>query len=1045
MSVFKKIDVNDNSITPFNVYKDYNITPFNYSGSGGLGVQFLSALYHSHSFGDPIHGRHISDEPKNPNGTYKSIIHDSLNHMYYQRIDKPSENFGGNNPAKETRELGDTTHVISVPSTLFDLRIKSGSVKITDGYIRSMPISYERCIDNYSGDTTYKYPVILTDQYKFESSQSKYVNSVTEVSELQPARYNELLRHQVVTGSGNDSLSKVGTGSMLFKVDGVDDIGGIKYNAGLGVMLRSSTGFRGKSANQWQHSDATKVKHGMPVYNITMWVKPPDPGKMPNGVTGAPGKQTLITRDRNSYFELNIITGSLKSTTYNPKGLVPLQMFYGATGSNCTTSESRDVINSGFGLATGSWNLVNIQQEFWPPSPAFMGTSGSLIEHKPPWGHSPAKTTLRIYRPDPDSTTGYTYIKKTGFATASKDLPNWTNLTTRAVTSSIQYNRNCYIGASGSVAVGAEDNNPTSNTILDAFTGSIDDVRIYESVLTDTHIHNLVLNAPLDLRRTPPVTASFDIVDDGFGNLQDNAILSSSFFKPKNLVGYYGFNDLYTLEGRISSSSDQSLHDGLGRTSIKDFSDYKNHGISDKVKFIPGISIQQQSGSIRSANSINYYQTSIPTGIRASFNNSGSIKVPHIPELNLENEKGFSISFWIKIPENQIPGLNTITGSGSPYPTTGIGGDAGGTSEPCVNYPSGSTAGRDYITLITKSGLSVDSIKNLTTGQVSDVILQGKAAEMSYPYHIELKNTSRERNNKPFEPGNGCPQGAPINTVVVRRRSLKGNVFLESKSSLTPLIENHVVVTKTGNDLSIWINGKLDNRIVDNLDCTGNMSDLFIGDTGRSWITGSLTRPNIESNFITPKNPFSGSLDEIRFYDTPASEENVLSLYDNNLNSPTAYQSNYVGNVFYEHGMLTITNNNLAKFYSGSLHQGSFTIGNNVSKWDDGGAALFSNKFSLKFKNSRELYEQKILCHAKASDFNLTTNPTARKNTLGKCDDILSVQELADFATKPEFNPYITTVGLYDDFGRLLAIAKLAKPIPKLSNVDMTFVVKFDR
>ena len=175
MSVFKKIDVNDNSITPFNVYKDYNITPFNYSGSNGLGVQFLSALYHSHSFGDPIHGRHISDEPKNPNGTYKSIIHDSLNHLYYQRVNKPSENFGGNNPEKETRELGDTTHVISIPSTLFDLRIKSGSVNITDGYIRSMPISYERCIDDYTGDTTYKYPVILTDHYKFESSQSTWI------------------------------------------------------------------------------------------------------------------------------------------------------------------------------------------------------------------------------------------------------------------------------------------------------------------------------------------------------------------------------------------------------------------------------------------------------------------------------------------------------------------------------------------------------------------------------------------------------------------------------------------------------------------------------------------------------------------------------------------------------------------------------------------------------------------------------------------------------------------------------------------------------
>ena len=69
MSVFKKIDVNDNSITPFNVYKDYDITPFNYTGSSGNGVQFLSGVFHSHSFGDPINGIHIKNEAKNPNGT----------------------------------------------------------------------------------------------------------------------------------------------------------------------------------------------------------------------------------------------------------------------------------------------------------------------------------------------------------------------------------------------------------------------------------------------------------------------------------------------------------------------------------------------------------------------------------------------------------------------------------------------------------------------------------------------------------------------------------------------------------------------------------------------------------------------------------------------------------------------------------------------------------------------------------------------------------------------------------------------------------------
>ena len=205
---------------------------------------------------------------------------------------------------------------------------------------------------------------------------------------------------------------------------------------------------------------------------------------------------------------------------------------------------------------------------------------------------------------------------------------------------------------------------------------------------------------------------------------------------------------------------------------------------------------------------------------------------------------------------------------------------------------------------------------NAATGDFITTPVQGLEAEVNYPYHIELKNTSREKDNKVFEPGNGCPQGAPLNTIVIRRKSKTGDVFLESKSSLVPLIENHVVVVKTTNSLSIWINGQLDSQIFDNLECTANGSDIFIGDTGRSWVTGSALISSIESNFIPPKNPFSGSLDEIRFYDTPANAQNILSLYDNNLNSPTAYQSNKAGNVFYEHGIVTLTNNHLIKYYA---------------------------------------------------------------------------------------------------------------------------------
>ena len=215
----------------------------------------------------------------------------------------------------------------------------------------------------------------------------------------------------------------------------------------------------------------------------------------------------------------------------------------------------------------------------------------------------------------------------------------------------------------------------------------------------------------MELDRTPPATASFDLIDDGYGNIIDRGINSSSFANPKKLVGYYGFNELYTVEGQISKSSDFTLHDGLGTTYIKDYSKYDNEAVSDKVKFIPGIAAMASSGSAINHDTVNFYQTKVKTGIRAQFNNSGSIRIPHHSKLNLGSEDGFAISFWIKIPENQIPGINTITSS-TPYITTGAGGSAGGTSEPCYNVHSGSAAGVDYITLITKSGLGYKTLKN---------------------------------------------------------------------------------------------------------------------------------------------------------------------------------------------------------------------------------------------------------------------------------------------------------------------------------------------
>jgi hypothetical protein len=46
--------------------------------------------------------------------------------------------------------------------------------------------------------------------------------------------------------------------------------------------------------------------------------------------------------------------------------------------------------------------------------------------------------------------------------------------------------------------------------------------------------------------------------------------------------------------------------------------------------------------------------------------------------------------------------------------------------------------------------------------------------------------------------------------------------------------------------------------------------------------------------------------------------------------------------------------------------------------------------------------------------------------------------------TSSFFDPYITTVGLYNDAKELIVIGKLSQPIPRTKLTDMTIIVNFD-
>ncbi len=121
-----------------------------------------------------------------------------------------------------------------------------------------------------------------------------------------------------------------------------------------------------------------------------------------------------------------------------------------------------------------------------------------------------------------------------------------------------------------------------------------------------------------------------------------------------------------------------------------------------------------------------------------------------------------------------------------------------------------------------------------------------------------------------------------------------------------------------------------------------------------------------------------------------------------------------IGNLFYDNGFAVITHPTyMDVFNSSDLNR-------------------------LKYKNTHLITENEYQCTMTEDEFEFTTNPTVRKIPSTESEDI------ANFATGSNFKPYITTVGLHDDDGNLLAVGKLGQPIKASSETDTTFVIRFD-
>jgi len=127
--------------------------------------------------------------------------------------------------------------------------------------------------------------------------------------------------------------------------------------------------------------------------------------------------------------------------------------------------------------------------------------------------------------------------------------------------------------------------------------------------------------------------------------------------------------------------------------------------------------------------------------------------------------------------------------------------------------------------------------------------------------------------------------------------------------------------------------------------------------------------------------------------------------------------STNVGNIIYTHGLAILTT-------QGQIYN------EDLSFWSQ------ETNMTCSFSSSMTIYETQYKCTIRESEFNFSLNPSLLSGSDGS---------VYSFATASYFSPYVTTVGLYDELQNLLAVGKLAQPLPTSATTDTTILINLDR
>lgn len=214
-----------------------------------------------------------------------------------------------------------------------------------------------------------------------------------------------------------------------------------------------------------------------------------------------------------------------------------------------------------------------------------------------------------------------------------------------------------------------------------------------------------------------------------------------------------------------------------------------------------------------------------------------------------------------------------------------------------------------------------------------------------------------------------------------------------------------------------------------------SLAELNGGAYANSVYTGSNVAVSSSNKIISLIDDSSDANDSLGYGGIPYNVRALVSgTIDGGIYNPSA--PHYYGLVYPDLGTIIIDAKSLNASASFNTVTGSNIAGDNTMKLfkSISGSAVLGEGFTAR---AVDIIEQTYyFVRVDNSEFNYSNNPTYKNNANeGKINQ-------SSFQFEPV--TYVTSIGLYDDDGNLLAVAKLSKPIQKSLTSELSITVKLE-